>query len=219
MQQAVKLAQRMSKQLDKNWLPELEEINIHKLFYPVYTFQHNIITLNTIVAYIILAYDSDSGWINLKQNRLDNKLDILKSLDANADDEIYQSILNLETTDIQDVIHEYLQRQIDWKFKTIIACFDYHSKHIRSATEPIAPTVIDELEKAKINKTKGELLKESIRQRTVGEELLLELKKDHVKLDHVTQSEFGFMASDIEKTDPLSWRQYIRNLKKKQPTI
>jgi len=215
MQQAVKLAQRMSKQLDKNWLPELEEINLHKLFHPVYTFPHNIITLNTIVAYIILAYDSDSGWINLKQNRLDNKLDILKSLDANPEEEVYQSILNLDTTDIQDVIHEYLQIQIDWKFKTIIACFDYHSKHIRSATEPIPASVTDELEKSKINKAKGELLKESIRQRTVGEELLLELKKEHVKLDHVTQSEFNFIATDVEHVDVMSWRHWIRSLKQK----
>lgn len=212
MQQAVKLAQRMSKQLDKNWLPELEELNFHILFQPVYKLSSNIITLNSIVVFIIMSYDSDSQWINMQQDRLSNKLDILKTLDANISDENIQSVLYLETNAIQEVVSEYLKRQQDWRFRTAVTCFDYHSKHIQSATEPT--TVSDELEKSKINKSKGELLQSAIKQREIGSQLLLELKKDHVKLDHVTQSEFGFTASDIERVDPMSWRQWIRSLKK-----
>ena len=211
MQNAVLLAKKMAKQLDKNWLPELEEINLHSLFHPIYKLSSNIVTLNSIVAFIIMAYDSESHWIDLKQNRLDNKLEILKTLEADISDSNIQCVLYLETNDMQEVVGAYLKRQQDWKFKTIITCFDYHSKHIQSATEPT--TVTDELEKSKINKSKGELLQSAIKQREIGEQLLLEIKKDYVKLDHITQSEFGFTASDIERVDCMSWRSFIRNLK------
>lgn len=215
MVKAVELARRMAKQLDKNWLAELEEINLHTIFQPIYKLPSNIITLNTIVAFIPMAYDSDSGWINLKQDRFDNKIDILQTLGANIEDEIIQSVLNLDTSDIQEVIWNYLKRQQDWRFRTITTCFDFHSKHIRSATEPLNIALTDDLEIAKINKAKSELLKEAIRQRSVGEELLNEIRKDHVKLDHVTQTEFNFIATDVEKTDILSWRSFIKSLKQK----
>lgn len=213
MQKVIELGIKMSKQLDKNWLSELEEVNMYKLFAPVYALPFNIITLNTIVTFIILAYDSDSKWIDLRRDRMENKLDILKSLDANISDEIYQSLIYLDVDDFQEIVAQYLQRQQDWRFRTVVTCFDFHSKHIRSATEPIKAIILDDLEKAKTNKAKGELLKEAIRQREVGEQLLLEIKKDHVKLDHITQGEFGFTASDIEKVDIMSWRSFIKSLK------
>ncbi len=208
MIKAIEIAKKISNDLDKNWTSILEDVNLHTVFLEIYMLPHNIITLNTMVAYVIFSYDTDSNQINLKQDRIDNKIDILEGLGANPKDEVYLPLLYLETADMQEVISKFLNRQRDWRYRTAITCFDFHSKHIKSAMEPT--NVTDELEKSKINKSKGELLQAAIKQREIGESLLLEIKKDFVKLDHITQTEFGFNSTDIEKIDIMSWRQYIK---------
>jgi hypothetical protein len=104
------------------------------------------------------------------------------------------------------------------KWKTIMSCFDYHAINIQKANEPTRTA--DELEAAKINKAKGDLLRESIRQREVGEQLLKEIKSEYVKTDRATQSDFGFEMTEEKTIDPLSWRTFIRqNNERKQKLV
>lgn len=215
MTKAIELAKRISKQLDKNWLQEIEAINLHKIFFPVYSLEYNIEVLNTITCFFIFAYDNESQWIELKKDRLENKNEILISLGANPNEEIYQNVLFLENDDLQNVVTNYLKTITTWKWRTIISCFDFHAINIQKATEPTKST--DELESARINKAKGELLKEAIRQREVGENLLKEIKSEYVKTDHATQQDFGFEMTDEKHIDPMSWRAFIKRIKRTQP--
>lgn len=219
MQKSIEIAKRLKGNLEGDWRKEIEDANLQIVFEEIYKLPNTIIHINTCIAFIIFSYDSDSGYINLKQDRYLNKVDILEGLGGNPSEEVYQLLLNVDTDDFQEVISKFIKRQPDWRFRTIVTCFDFHSKHIGTAAEPISATITDDLEKAKINKAKGELLKEAIRQREVGEQLLLQIKKDYVNLDHVTQSEFGFIATEVEKYDVQSWRSFIKrrnNLAKAQ---
>ena len=135
-------------------------------------------------------------------------------MNVNITDQVYQDLVYQRITDIQDSITDYLVSITNWKWRTILSCFDFHAINIQLATENTKST--DELEKAKINKAKGELLKESIRQREVGENLLKEIKSEYVKTDRATQQDFGFEVTDEKKIDPMSWRQWIQRINEKK---
>ena len=215
MQSSISVAKKISKDLGKNWLSELENYNLSRIFMPVYLMENNIETLNTITAFVIFAYDNDSQWIELKKDRITNKQEILIGLGADLNEDIWQSIINNENDEILSVIAEYLKSITTWKWKTIISCFDYHSTCIQKASEQTKSA--DELEAAKINKEKGGLLKLAIQQREVGEQLLKELKSEYVKTDHATQNDFGFQITDEKAIDVTSWRERLRlRIKTKQ---
>lgn len=213
MVKAIEAAKKISKSLEENHLEYLRELNLHKVFEPIFALNHSIGVCNTIVCYIIYAYDNNSSWIDLNADRLDDKCKIFNGLDADINDPVYIDIANLKSEEVNDVIVDYLITITNWKWRTILSCFDFHAINIKAATAPTTST--DELDKAKINKAKGELLKEAIRQREVGENLLKEIQKDYVRSDRATQQDFNFEMTGEDKIDPLSWRQYIRRLKDK----
>jgi hypothetical protein len=213
MQKAIEAAKKISKSLESNHLAILEEINLHKVFEPVFKLNQPIGVGNTIVAYIIYAYDNNSEWIDINSDRLENKIRILKSLGAAITETVYADLIYQNITELQDVIIDYLISITNWKWRTILTCFDYHAINTRLATE--ATKSMDELEAAKINKAKGELLKESIRQREVGENLLKEIKSEYVKSDRATQQDFGFEMTSEKTIDPMSWSAFIKKKNEK----
>ncbi len=214
MIKAISLAKKISQSLEVNHLEDLHEQNLHKIFEPIFKLNYSIEVCNTIVCYVIYAYDNNSNWININSDRLDDKCKILYGLNANPTDEIYNDIISQKVIEIQDVIVDYLITITNWKWRTILSCFDFHAINIKIATEPTTST--DELDKAKINKAKGELLKEAIRQREVGENLLREIKTDYVKTDRATQQDFGFETTEEKNIDIMSWRNFIRELNEKK---
>jgi hypothetical protein len=214
MIRAIEAAKKISDDIEGNHLALLEEINLHKVFEPVFKLNFTITVCNTIVAYIIYAYDNNSGWINISADRLEDKIKILKSLRADITETVYADLVYQNFTELQDVITDYLITITNWKWRTILTCFDFHAINIRIATEPTKST--DELEAAKINKAKGELLKEAIRQREVGENLLKEIKSEYVKSDRATQQDFGFEMTSEKNIDYMSWRQFIKRKKEKE---
>lgn len=227
MQKAIELARKISKQLDKNWMTEFEEINLHKIFQPVFSLPHNILTLNTISCYCIFAYDNDSSWLNLKQDRLENKIKILKSLTDDYNSKTLISIAENENEIVNDVIAEYLTIQATWKWKHIMSQLDFYTntmKFVNQRTEE--EKTIEKLNKegevksltteydvdvlAKVAKLKGELLKQAQEAREDADRLLADIKKEFVQLDHAVQSDFNFELTDEKKIDILSWRDWIR---------
>lgn len=214
MTKAVEAAKKISKSLEENHLDYLRDLNLHKIFEPVFKLNYSIETCNTIVCFIIYAYDNNSNWINLNADRLSDKHTILKGLNADINDQNYSDIISQKVVEVNDVIIDYLVTITNWKWRTILSCFDFHAINTKAATEPTVSQ--DELDKAKINKAKGELLKESIRQREVGENLLLEIKKEYVKTDRATQQDFSFEVTDEKHIDPMSWRQFIKDRNEKK---
>jgi hypothetical protein len=227
MVKAVELSKKISKDLEKNWLPELEEINLHKLFEPVYRLSGNISQLNAIVAYIILAYDNDSSWLNIKADRYSNKLKIINSI---SDDKsaLILSVIENENESVNDVIANYLENQTTWKWKAIMSLLDFYINTMRFVNQKTeTEKTFDKINKegevkqltqdydidvvTKVQKQKGELLEQAIDARTKADSLLSEIKKEFVQLDHAVQGDFAFEMTDEKRIDPMSWRAFIRH--------
>lgn len=233
MQKSIDLIRKVSKELDKNWLPELEEINLHKIFDPIYRLNFNISNITAIIGFIVLAYDNDSSWLNLKQDRYDNKIKILRSLTADFQQPQFEEIAKNENDTVNEVIGEYLIEQTTWKWQQIMTALDFHSNTLRFVRQKMETEkktdkmnkegIIKELTEdydidllAKFSKQKGELLKQALDARRDADSLLSEIKKEFVQLDHVVQQDFGFEVTDEKRIDPLSWRDFIRQRNKKK---
>src|SRR5258708_2614144 len=104
MQKAIDKIRSLSKEMDKNWLPDLEEINLHKIFEPIYRLNFNISNINAIIGFIVLAYDNDSSWLNLKQDRYDNKIKILRSLTEDYRQPQFEEIAKNENDTVNELI-------------------------------------------------------------------------------------------------------------------
>jgi hypothetical protein len=222
------LAQKMLLDLEKNYLPDLELINLHTIFRPVYKHNLTILNQNAIVAFVIFAYSEESPWLNPRQDRLANKKYILSGISVDPSHRIYKEIIEYQNDAIQEVILNYLLFCTDSRWREIISLLEYHDKMFlfcnqrtsdkqktgTSVAEGGAITetfeYIDQIDVAKINKEKGELMIKAIEARQKAETLLKTLESDYQKTDSATQSDFGFQFSDVRKYDPLKWEDRIR---------
>lgn len=224
---AVALSLKIIKDLEKNWLPELELANLHTIFRPVYKHNLTILNINAIVAFVILAYSEESPWLNVRKDRSINKKEILEGIGVDPDNRIYREIVSYENDQVQQVILNYLLFQQDARFVEIISLLEYSNKMIlfcnqrTSDKEQSGTTVneagevkesyeyLDQSEIAKINKEKGALLLTAIDARAKAEGLIKTIEQDYQKLDSVMQSEFGFAFTDT-KVDVLSWESRLK---------
>lgn len=223
----VLLGLRISKELEKNWLSELELLNLLIIFRPIYKHNLNISAQNTLVAFIILAYSEESPWINTRKDRNINKREIFEGLGASPDNRIYKEVLDYTNEDIHHVTLNYLMSQrdarwvqaaslLDYSDKMMLFCNQRTSEKQKTGTEENEDkgTVdvfeyLDQSEIAKINKEKGELLLKSIDARTKAESIIKSIENDYQKIDAVTQAEFGLSYTDV-KTNILSWESRLR---------
>jgi len=235
MQKSIDLIRKVSKELDKNWLPELEEINLHKIFDPIYRLNFNISNINAIIGFIVLAYDNDSSLLNLKQDRYDNKIKILRSLTEDYQQPQFEEIAKNENDTVNEVIGEYLIEQTTWKWRQIMVSLDFHSNTLRFVSQKMETEKrVDKLNKegekktlveeydldllAKISKQKGELLEQALRARRDADLLLSEIRKEFVQLDNAVQSDFDFSPTEEKRINPESWRDFIRERNRKRTT-
>jgi len=232
MIKAIELAKLISKEPELSYAAGLEDINLHKTFEPIYTLKVPSRLANIIVAYIIFAFDNDSNWLNLKQDRIENKWRILKSLGIEDKSTTFNEIVHNDNEIVNDVVASYLESQANWKFIAILNLLDWSANNMRFATQKTAEERLVEIKKKKsdegdnspsnemqdydidvitrVNKQKGELLTQSIEKRKQADELISELKKEFVQLDNALQQDFGFEMTDEKKIDPMSWRHFIK---------
>jgi len=235
MQKNIELAKKIYKEPDTNWLSHLEDINLHIIFRPIYASNFKIEILNKIVAFIIFAYDNNSEWIDVRKDRNQNKISIIEGIDADPKTGIFQEILADNNDEVKEVILKYLLSQVDHRWQEIMSLLDYHSKTIlfcnrktddkflvgssvdkETNIETKEYEYLDPREVSKINNEKGDLLEKAIRARKTADELLKSIETDYQKVDHITQSEFGFQFTEIKKYDITSWEQRIRKRKDSQ---
>jgi hypothetical protein len=240
MQKTLQLIQKISSELDRNWLPEMREINIHKIFDPVYKLPElrdmSISKMNAVTCFIVFAYDNDSSWLNLKQDRYENKSRIFKSLDVDVSKIIFDEIMMNESESINTVIGEYLIEQTNWKWRAVTTLLDYSAKMMRFAnqhteterqtTETNEEGKVSKIAEAydidkitKVNKEKGQLLTQAIDAREKADKLLTEIRKEYVNMEHAVQSDFNFSVTDEKKIDPMSWSHWIEQRNKKRAAI
>lgn len=236
MLKAIDKIRSLSKEMDKNWLPDLEEINLHKIFEPIYRLNFNISNINSIIGFIVLSYDNDSSWLNLKQDRYDNKIKILRSLTEDYRLSQFEEIAKNENDTVNEVIGEYLIEQATWKWRQIMVSLDFHSNTLRFVSQKMDTekrtdklnkdekkvTLVEEYDielLVKVSRQKGELLEQALKARRDADLLLSEIRKEFVQMDNAVQSDFNFSPTDEKRINPESWRDYIKDRNKRKANV
>lgn len=228
MQRAVELIKQIGADLKKDWKTELRDYNMPDTFPNIYT-ETNVEDSNRIICFIVYAYSPDSLWLDLKKDRMENKLKILHNLDADVGSQLFQDVITNKNDIVGMAIFDFLEGLKSWKWRAIFDLLDYSSKMFRFATqETEAERTFEKMNKdgevksmtheleidvvSKVNKEKGLLLNQAIEKRRQADLLLDEIRKEFVVTDTATQSEFNFTFTDTaKKRDIMSWNAYIKN--------
>lgn len=226
MKNYLELAKKIQADPEGNLLSALEEQNLKQIFRPIYKIDNNILTLNSVVAYIILAYTNGSHWLDLNQDRLYNKTRIVEGLGISIDT-FFKEIIDCENKIVNSVVSEYLQDQASWEFQQAASYLDNHQTLIKFSSEVVETGFTTEEKNKEGNKIdlfteysidtiisarekKAKLLAVAHDNRVKATELIAKLKGDYVQLDHAVQQDFGFSIVDEKKIDPASWRHFIK---------
>lgn len=233
MQRAIELSKQIRKDLSKNWLEELEDYNLHKIFEGVYSFDISQKEKNIIICFIIYSYDPDSIWLDIYKDRSDNKKQILENLGADINSELFEDVLNNRNEKIGIYIFNFLEQLKNWKWTAISNYLDYAERVSRFATqstddekhsEKLVEGVVKKIRSdididmvSKVEKEKGFHLDQSVAKRRQADELLKEIKTEFIKTDEATQGDFGFQLTETaKKKDITCWRTHIKELNEKK---
>lgn len=233
MEKSIHIAKQISKDHERSWLPELEEINFHSIFKPVYGLNLNLSNASLLIPFCIYSYDPDSPKLIIQKDRYENKVQIAESLGLDINNKVIEDILNNDEETFNDVVLNYLYLLTDWRWPAVFTSLEYSSKMFRFVNqntdeeksfqkmnkEGIVKDITQEYDIdtiSKVNIQKSELLKRAISAREDADKLLASIKKDMMPADHAVQQDFGFDFSDTskKKVDIESWRHFIENRKK-----
>jgi len=231
MNRPLNCAKTISKSLGEDHSVFLEENNLHITFGAIYNaLKVPFEDKNRVICYLIYAYDPESGWLNLKKNRLENKKEIFENLGANANSDLYSGILDNSNQIVSMCAFNFLESLKDWRWRMIYDLLDWASNNQKIASQETASSVkvkgddaegkaieynepVDLETILKSNKLKGYLLDEAISKRRQADELLVEIRKEFVSTDNSTQQDFQFQLTDLAKTNKaLSWREFVRQV-------
>lgn len=228
MQQAVDLAKKITTDYNKDWSSEIQDLGLHKVFDIIYSLSDSMAVKNKIICFIIYAFSPNSGWLDLKKDRYENKKKILSHLDADISRKIFADILERKNDKVSTATFNFLEELKDWRWGAVYDYYDFSSRLFRFASEKTEEEKVSEKkvkgkdEKevvteglgieaiAKIEAQKGNLLKDAVAKRKEGDVILEEIRKDFVTTDHATKSDYGFDFTDTaKKKNILSWREFI----------
>src|SRR5579863_867095 len=226
MKNYLELAKKIQSDPEENQLSLLEEHNLKEIFTPIYKLNQPILTLNSVVAYIILAYTNGSPWLDLNKDRLQNKIGIVQGLKIPIDNFI-QEIIDGENSVVNSVISAHLEDQASWEFQQAASYLDSHQRLVKFANEKVEIGFKTEVLNKDGNKVdlfteyssdnitanhekKAKLLAVAHDNRVKASELSAKLKGDYVQLEHAVQQDFGFSITEEKRIDPASWRHFMK---------
>ncbi len=235
MQKAIELAKDIVKNPKGNYINDLDDIKLYKVFEQLYEAAYTTQTENKLIAFIIFAFDPDSQKLDVRKDRYENKCSIMENLGLSITDDLIQQILSNSNEVFNNTVLLYLEELTNWRWPTIYSLLDYHSNMIRFATQKTdAEKSFDKMNKegevktitqdydidtiAKVNIQKSDIFKRAIDARKQADELLDDIRKEFMPTDHAVQTDFGFTFTDTakKKVDILSWRAFIKELNDKK---
>lgn len=238
MQKAIDTAKLLVKNPKGNYINDLDDLNLFKVFESIYAMGYTTQEENKLIAFIIFAYDPDSQKLDLRKDRYENKVSIMENIGLDVKKDFVQEILTNSNEKFNNVVLNYLETLTDWRWPTIYANLDFHSSMLRFASQKTEAekshdkvigkgdnqevktltTDIDIDVIAKVNIQKSDLLRRALTAREDAEKLLEEVRKAFVTTDHAVQSDFGFMYTETakKKVDIMSWREFIKEKNEKE---
>lgn len=218
MQKGITAAKQISKDLKKDWLPYLEEVNLHRTFESIYYLGLSNEVTNTLVCAIIYSYDNESKWIDLKHDSFTINKNILTGLYADLKEEIYNDFIYLKKEEIRESIGSYLDLLPDWRFRHVRKLIDYYTTVMNEKDPDLIK--IDEEKRSTVNFNRGKAIREAKLQRLDADELIKLIEKDFVSTNSRISQDFGenFSQKSIDFSedypkDDGSWRYFIKYTK------
>lgn len=231
MSKILDLVLQHKQDLTSDWTEDLDKIGVLDEINFVYKQGWTIEEANRVLAFVILAYDNESGWIELHKNRLDNKRKIWNKL-GGVEDKFGNAIIESASLAAKDLRVWLMRHTRDWRWDTIMTCFDYHAEMMEfggfktmDQLETIKYTEseggmqevkeyhsvsVDKLSKGNLDK--GSNIEKGIAMRQKGETLLEEIKKEFQQVDSVLEKEGKRKITAA--TDIMSWEKFIASLQK-----
>lgn len=196
------------KNIDKCWEKKLISANVfEEQVDELYACMRSKYEANVILSFIVFAYDHRSEWIEIHKDRFENKKKIMLSIAGISamTNEKFKAAVERTDAAINKVIDWYIDFQKDWRWTTIVACFEYHSEVMQmkpSSNAKLAKETLDI----------GKCIDEAIKRRREGNKLWEEIKKEFVNLDSALDKEG--VKKITERIDFMSHEQFISKINK-----
>lgn len=226
MSRILELILELKDRPESPWQDRLDRNNIWEDVKVLYNIQWSLKQSNITLAFIILAYDKKSPWLEIHKDRWENKRKIFTRLGGEIN-ELTRKIIYNENEYVNQVVAWYYEYQKDWRWHSILTSFEYHAEMMRFAgfrtpeelheeiitqentAKQIKSIPISEL--AKGNKEKGANIQQGIEARQKGEKMLEEIRHEYMTLDAISEKEGKVKFT--ETYDPMCWATFLRSLK------
>lgn len=226
MSRILELIHELRHHTDSPWKERLDQHNIWEDVKLLYSQQWSMKMANTILAFVVLAYDNKSTWIEIHKDRWENKRKIFTRLGGEIND-LTRAIIYNENPVVNSIVSWYYVYQTDWRWHSVLVSYEYHAEMMRFAgfrtnDELEEEKIVEErLEKkiktiplgdlAKANKEKGGNIQQGIDARKRGDEMLAEMRREFMTLDAIAEKEGNIKLTDTY--DPEDHATFIRRLK------
>lgn len=212
----------------RNWQDALDGAGIWDDVKALYQKKWPTEFCNRVLAFVVLAYDNDSGWIESHKDRWGNKERIATKLGLNIKEERVKDIIENSSEVVLDLVAWYIDTQTDWRWDAVLSHYEHASEMMRFAKQKTDDRIfVDEEEGGKKvfrevdietlskgNTAKGKNLMDAIEHRKQGDALLKEMQADFVQLDTVLAKEDRRKTTD--KSSIENWEGYIAELRGKK---
>lgn len=233
MSKLIQVVHRLRKDMSSDWSDELLKFNIEYDISPIYDSGLPVKTKNILFAYIILAYDNESEWMEVHKDRYQTKLKILKRIGADVEDQFFIDVAQGKNNIVQKVVTWFTLYQRDYRWDDIRACFDYHSEMMLFAgvknpdsisyesfdedeegiKQPVINTEDIDIEKQIANNIKkASCLKAGMEMRDIAQEKLKQIQRDYVNLDTALHKEG--VVRITETVDITKWEPFIKSIRR-----
>jgi len=183
---------KLQMQLEADWYEDLDNLNIWQEVQDLYFNLKDNRKANTILCFIAFAYDKDSDWLDMHQDRMENKCRIMRTLagDNFQTDQDYVNATVGMMSPYNNVIEWYINYQMDWRFADVLAGFEFHSRAVS-----MSKMAFDNKEMAAAGRT----LSQAKLIRKEADQLLDELKKEMMVLDASLTKEDRKKITDTDR--------------------
>jgi hypothetical protein len=229
MSKALDLIWKLKATMTEDWQDELERKNLLEDFKPLYKIEGwSRRMANTVVAFIVLAYDNDSGWVEIRKDRYENKYKIMQRLGGDIADDAIIRVVEGENDVVEQVVNWYLYDYLpDWRWGSILAGMQYHSEMMKFANQKTKDKEVGGFEKesgkalytdiptkdiAKANVDKGALIEQALKRRKEADELYEQIRKEFMTVDKISEKEGRRKVTDIK--DILSHEKWLNGKKR-----
>lgn len=215
----------LKKDFSADWRPELERLGILDDVHFLYKEKWSTDFCNRVLAFVILAYDNESGWLEIHKNRWGNKEKIATRLGLDIKQQVVKNIIENSSQTVINLVAWFVDYQADWRWEAVLSHFEFASEMMRFARTKTEDSIVVDVAEggkkilqevdietlSKGNTAKGKNLIDAIDHRRKGDEMLKEIQSEFVTLDTALQKEDKRKATDKESIE--NWQQYIKELR------